>query len=155
MKWRQQLARLRHRHRLYLARFPTLARIASFLAVGATGFVIDVGVYLGLQGIGVEHRLARFVSFWPAVTWTWRLNRDITFIDRPGTAPVTQWARFVAGCLTGLAVNVGTYTVLTTFVVFFDRYRLLALVCGVVLGSLVNYLAASLYAYRGTSRPLT
>lgn len=152
MNWREQLACLRHRHRAVLAKFPTLARIATFLAVGATGFVIDLGVYVGLQGIGVEHRVARFVAFWPAVTWTWQLNRHMTFADRPRTAPVTQWTRFVAGCLTGLAVNVGTYTALTTLVDAFDRHRLVALVCGVVLGSVVNYSAATLYAYRRTRR---
>ena len=150
MNWRQQLSRLRHLHRRQLARFPTLVRIASFLVVGATGFVVDLTVYLGLQALGVEHRLARFVSFWPAVTWTWGLNQRFTFPDRPRAAPVKQWTRFVAGCLLGLAVNVGTYTVLTTFVAAFDRHRLLALVCGIVLGSAVNYSAASLYAYRRT-----
>ena len=153
MSWRRQLARLRHLHRLCLASFPTSTRIASFLAVGATGFVIDLAVYLGLQGLGVEHRVARFASFWPAVTWNWRLNRDFTFRDRPRAAPVAQWARFVAACLTGFVVNVGTYTALTTFVAAFDRHRLLALVCGIVLGSVVNYSAATLYAYRRRREP--
>ena len=147
MSWRRRLGHLRHRHSLCFARFPTAARIASFLVVGATGFGVDLAVYAGLQGLGVEHRLARFASFWPAVTWTWHLNRRLTFPDRPRAAPVAQWTRFVAGCLLGLAVNVGTYTALTTFVDLFDRHRLLALVCGVVLGSAVNYPAASLYAY--------
>ena len=153
MNWRQQLAYLRHLHRLYLTRFEWPARIASFLAVGASGFVIDVGVYFGLQAAGVEHRVARFVSFWPAVTWNWRLNRDFTFVDRPRAAPVTQWIRFVVGSLAGLAFNVGTYTALTTFVVAFDRHRFLALVCGIVLGSVVNYSAATFYAYRRKRRP--
>ena len=129
-----------------------MARVASFLAVGATGFVVDLAVYVGLQSLGVEHRLARFASFWPAVTWTWQLNRHFTFSDRPSTSPATQWTRFVAGSLTGLAVNVGTYTALTTFFAAFDRHRLLALACGVALGSVVNYTAATLYAYRRTRR---
>ena len=153
MSRRRQFARLRHLHRLCLARFPKSTRIASFLAVGATGFVIDLAVYLGLQGLGVEHRVARFASFWPAVTWTWRLNRDFTFRDRPRAAPVAQWARFVAASLTGFVVNVGTYAALTTLVAAFDRHRLLALVCGVVLGSVANYSAATLYAYRRASGP--
>lgn len=150
MNWRQRLADLRRLHRLCLARFPTSTHIAGFLAVGASGFVIDLAGYLGLQSLGVEHRLARFASFWPAVTWTWRLNRQFTFIDRPRTAPAPQWIRFVAGSLMGLTVNVGTYTVLTTLVAAFDRHRLAALVCGIALGSVVNFTAATLYAYRRT-----
>ena len=75
-------------HRLYLARFGTPARVASFMAIGGTGFVVDIAVYLGLQGgLGIEHRLARFVSFWPAVTWNWQLNRALTFADRPSAPP--------------------------------------------------------------------
>ena len=148
MDWRQQLAYLRHLHRLYLARFPTPTRIASFLAVGGSGFVLDVAVYFGLQALGVEHRLARFASFWPAVTWNWRLNRAVTFADRPRAPAARQWVRFALGSLIGLAVNVGSYTALTTFVATFDRHRTLALICGVALGSTVNYSAAALYAYR-------
>ncbi|MCY4012186.1 MAG: GtrA family protein [Gammaproteobacteria bacterium] len=153
VNWRRRIDGLLHLHRLCLDRFPTSARIASFLAVGATGLVVDVAFYLGLQGIGVEHRVARFVAFWPAVTWTWRLNRHFTFVDRPRTAPVMQWTRFVAGSMTGLAVNVGTYTALTTFVAAFDRHRLVALACGIVLASVVNYSSATLYAYRRTRPP--
>ena len=153
MKRRPLLVYLRDLHGDCRARFPTAARVAIFLGVGATGFVIDLAVYLGLQGLGFDHRVARFASFWPAVTWNWRLHRHVTFADRPRTAPVRQWTRFVAGSLTGLAVNVGTYTALTTFVPAFDRYRLLAFVCGIVLASVVNYSAASLYAYRRTRGP--
>lgn len=148
MSWRHLLADLRDRHRIRLESSPTATRIASFLAVGATGFVVDLAVYLGLQGLGVEHRVARFASFWPAVTWTWRLNRDFTFRDRPRAAPAAQWVRFVAASLTGFVVNVGTYAALTTSVAAFDRHRLLALVCGIALGSVANYSAATLYAYR-------
>ncbi len=148
MGWRQQLAFLRHLQRLYLVRFGTPARVASFLAVGGSGFVVDVAVYLGLQGLGLEHRLARFISFWPAVTWNWRLNRALTFEERPRSPVVRQWTQFAVGSLLGLGVNVGGYTALTTFVAVFDRHRLLALICGVALGSAVNYLVATRFAYR-------
>ena len=66
-----------------------------------------------------------------------------------------QWAKFVTSCLAGLATNVGTYTILTTFIDVFDRYRLIALFCGIALGGIVNFLAATLYVYRehSASRP--
>ena len=151
MDWRQQVAYLRHLHRLYLVRFRTPARVASFMAIGGTGFVVDVVVYLGLQaGFGIEHRLARFISFWPAVTWNWQLNRALTFADRPWAPSVRQWMHFAVGSLVGLAFNVGCYAALTSFVATFDRHRMLALICGVALGSVVNYSAATLYAYPRT-----
>ena len=148
MNWRQQLNYLRHLHRLYLYKFGGVARFLYFCLVGASGFVIDLSCYLGLQWAGVEHRVARFLSFWPAVSWNWRLNRGITFSDAPRRPRTRQWAKFVASSLLGFIVNVGSYTMLTSFVDLFERHRILALVCGVGLGSIVNFLAATLYVYR-------
>ena len=148
MDWRQQVNYLRHLYRLYLLRYGAAARLASFALVGASGFVIDVAIYLGLQAIGVEHRAARFLSFWPAVTWNWVLNRGLTFEERLRQPHMRQWTKFVASSLIGLSANVGSYTVLTSFVGFFSHYHLLALMVGVGLGGFVNFLVANRYVYR-------
>ncbi len=152
MNWRQQLNYLHHLHRLYRYRYGDAARLISFGLVGASGFLIDVAFYLALQGLGVEHRMARFVSFWPAVTWNWLVNRALTFDERPRQPHARQWTRFAASSVLGLGVNVGSYTLLTSFVELFARYRLLALVFGVCLGGAVNFLIANRYVYR---RPAT
>ena len=148
MNWRQQLNYLRHLCRLYRYKFGGIARVLCFGLVGAGGFAIDVAGYLGLQWIGLEHRLARFLSFWPAVTWNWRLNRSLTFGERPPQPRVRQWGKFVASSLVGLSLNVGGYTVLTSYVDAFAHRRLLALLIGVLLGTLANFLLANLYVYR-------
>ena len=153
MDWRQQVNYLRHLYRLYLHRFGVIPRLASFALVGASGFVIDVAVYLGLQTIGIDHRVARFLAFWPAVTWNWLINRALTFAERPRQPRLRQWTKFVASSLLGLAVNVGSYTLLTSFVEPFARHRLLALVCGVALGSAANFLVANRYVYRHQIEP--
>lgn len=147
LNWRQRLAFLRHLLRLYLFRFGLTARVLSFGAVGATGLVVDTVFYLGLQWAGLGHLLARFLSFWPAVTWNWRLNRAVTFRDRPTGARTAQWARFAVSSLIGLATNVGSYALLTSQVDLFARYRLLALLAGVVIGSTANYAAATRFVY--------
>ena len=92
--------------------------------------------------------MARFLSFWPAVSWNWALNRGLTFSERARQPRVGQWARFTASSLIGLGVNVGSYALLTSYVEVFDRHRLLAFFCGVGLGSLVNFVVADLYVYR-------
>ena len=145
---RQQIDYLRHLYRLYAYRHGGPVRLLCFALVGASGFVIDLACWLGLQWAGVEHRLARFLSFWPAVSWNWLLNRRVTFRERAPEARARQWTKFVAGSLAGLVVNVGSYAGLTSFVGVFDRHRLLALVAGVGLGGLVNFLVATLYVYR-------
>ena len=152
MDWRQQVSSLRHLYRLYRYRYGAVARLLAFALVGASGFVIDVAVYLGLQAIGVDHRVARFLSFWPAVTWNWWLNRRFTFGERPRQTRVRQWTRFVASSAIGLGVNVGAYLVLTSFVDLFARHRLPALVCGVLLGGGANFLVANRYVYRRACR---
>lgn len=148
MNWRQQLNYLHHLHRLYRFRYGHAARLVSFALVGGCGFVIDLAAYLGLQVLGVEHRLARFGSFWPAVTWNWLINRALTFDERPRDPRARQWTRFVASSALGLAVNVGSYTLLTSFVEPFARHRLPALVIGVGLGGIVNFLFADRFVYR-------
>ena len=153
LNWKQQLNYLRHLHRLYRFRYGPSVRVLSFGLVGASGFAIDVAGYLGLQALGLEHRLARFLSFWPAVTWNWWLNRGFTFRERPRTRRRSQWARFVASSLVGLSVNVGGYTLLTSTVAVFDRQRWAALLLGVALGSVVNFLASTVYVYRRHARP--
>ena len=148
MNWRQQLRFLRHLSRLYNYKFGTLARVPFFGAVGVSGLVVDLAFYLGLQWAGVEHRLARFVSFWPAVGWNWALNRGFTFSERARQPHLGQLARFTASSLAGLGVNVGSYALLTSYVELFDRHRLVAFFLGIGLGSLLNFVVADRYVYR-------
>ena len=148
MNWRQQLAYLRHLRRLYARKFETPARVLSFGLVGASGLVIDVAVYLALERLGVDHRLARFLAFWPAVTSNWWLNRRLTFGDRPRRPRARQWASFAVGSALGLVVNVGSYLALTGLVPAFAEHRLAALLVGVGVGAAVNYGIAAGYVYR-------
>ena len=152
---RQQIDFLRHLFRLYVHRPGGPLRMLCFALIGGSGLVIDIGCYLALHWVGVEHRVARFLSFWPAVSWNWLLNRSVTFRDRAREPRARQWARFVAGSLVGLVVNVGSYAALTSFTGVFDRHRLFALLIGVGLGGVVNFALATLFVYRrhATSKP--
>ena len=116
--------------------------------VGFGGFLIDISIYLLLIAVGSDHRLARFVSFWPAVSWNWIANRVFTFEERPRRPRVRQWAEFTSASIAGLVVNVGGYIALTNFSEFFDQRRIIALIVGVLLGSAVNFLASTALVYR-------
>lgn len=148
MNLRQQWNYLRHLHRLYMFRFGDPVRIVSFGAVGFGGFLIDFTVYLTLIALGADHRWARFLSFWPAVSWNWVANRVFTFEERPRRPRMRQWAEFTFASIAGLIVNVGGYIALTNYVEFFDQNRIIALIIGVLLGSMVNFLASTLLVYR-------
>ena len=145
---RQQLLFLHHLLRLYRYRFGLPVRLLSFGAVGATGLIVDTAVYLSLQAVGLGHLFARFLSFWPAVTWNWRLNRELTFDDRSPARAVGQWTRFAFASTVGLATNVGSYAALTSFVEPFIARPLLALFAGVAIGSAANFAVATRFVYR-------
>ncbi len=146
--WLQRINAIRHFCRLYVFKYGGAARALLFGLVGATGLAVDIAVYFGLTSLGLEHRLARLLSFWPAVSWNWLLNRGFTFGERPTRPRDQQWAKFAVASLVGLGANVGSYTILTTYVTVFDRYRIVALLCGVALGCALNFTTATLYVYR-------
>ena len=126
----------------------TAARMMRFGLVGASGFAVDVAFYLALQWVGLDHRVARLVSFFPAASWNWLLNRRVTFSERAPDTRARQWARFVTSSVAGAAVNAGSYAVLTSLTGFFDHHRMFALLIGVGLGGLVNFALATRYVYR-------
>ncbi|WP_019555691.1 glycosyltransferase [Thiomicrorhabdus arctica] len=144
----EQLKYLRHLRRLYQYKFQTKAEFFQFAAVGSSGFIVDLAVYLLLQMMGISHTVARAISFWPAVSWNWALNRVITFSHREKTAKTTQWGAFVSSSLIGFAVNYGTYYTLTTFVPFFEEHMILALVVGVIMGMGFNFSISNLFIFR-------
>ena len=146
---RQQFNYLRHLLRLYRHRFEGPANVLGFGLVGATGLVVDVACYLGLQWLGAGHRTARFLSFWVAATWNWWLNRNFTFRERLRRPKARQWAEFSANSLLGFGLSFGCYVGLTAGFEFFDDRRLLALVCGVAVAGGTNFLIASRYVFAG------
>ncbi len=148
LTWRQQLNYLRHLRRLYQHRFGWPMRFLFFGLVGASGFIIDLSGYLALQWAGMEHRLARALSFWGAVSWNWWFNRVVTFSERERRPRLSQWAAFLVASLVGFSVNWGSYVWLTSPGGVFPDHLLLAFICGVALGGIVNFLFATYHVYR-------
>ena len=147
MNLQQQINYLRHLRRLYLYKFRAWAEFIHYGAVGASGFVVDVSCYYLLQLFGIDHRAARAISLWPAVSWNWALNRITTFGERERRPRARQWFEFVATSLIGYSLNWGIYVTLTSSSEFFDQYRILALMSGIVGASIFNFTASTLFVY--------
>jgi len=143
----QQFKYLRHLRRLYLFRFGSLAEFFHFGLIGASGFLIDIVFYYGLQLAGFSHLVARGISFWPAVSWNWILNGKTTFGERQTRSGIKPWFELVVASLISFLINYGLYAWLTTSVVFFAEYRILALVAGIGGASLFNFAASTLFVY--------
>ncbi|MGH8328291.1 MAG: GtrA family protein, partial [Steroidobacteraceae bacterium] len=64
-----------------------LSQFVRFGLVGVCGFVVDVTVlYLALALLGVGPYVGRGISYLAAASFTWYLNRRITFADRKSAA---------------------------------------------------------------------
>lgn len=143
----EQVNYLRHLRRLYHHRYPRRMELGQFVFVGAVGLVWDLLFYHLLQLLGAGHVLARAISFWPAVTNNWFLNRIMTFKGRERDPVGAQWAKFVTVSAGGFLVSWGAYVLLTAHVAFFDAHRVLALLVGVVLATAFNFTLSDLFVY--------
>jgi dolichol-phosphate mannosyltransferase len=152
MNFGQQVKFLRHLRRLYTVRFGSLGEFVNYGMVGASGFVVDLVFYYLFQWLGMPHQWARALSFWPAVSWNWRLNRIATFGERKRRPKARQWFEFVLTSLIGFSLNWGVYVTLTAQITFFDEYRILALLAGIGSASIFNFVLSSLYVYNEKRR---
>ncbi|MGI9275341.1 MAG: GtrA family protein [Endozoicomonas sp.] len=130
--------------------FTQFQRFIKFGLVGASGFVVDMGIYTLLGSLlGVPHLLARGGSYWVAASWNWFWNRTFTFSNAPKDKKAFQWGKYLSMCLVSFFPNWGTYYLMTTYVPFFSEYKQLALVAGVLAGMFFNFTFASLFIFSG------
>lgn len=149
LSWQEQIKYLRHLRRLYQFRFPFFSEFFQFGFVGATGFLVDLSLYLALQSLfGIQHVFARGLSFWGAASWNWAWNRVLTFSNRKKTRKRIQWPAFVLTSLVGFTFNWGTYVILTKYVPYFQAHHILALMAGVLIGLGLNFTFARLLVFR-------
>lgn len=118
-----------------------------FAFVGALGFGVDLAMlWLGIEVLRLDVYTARIVSFAVTVTFTWALNRHLTFGDRrarDARGMAREWARFVVANATGLAVNYAVYAALVTYGSGWLAVPYVAAGCGSAAGLIVNYVASS------------
>lgn len=127
-----------------MARLPPFLRFAF---VGALGFLVDLAVLaLALEALGLGPWAGRALSFAVTVTFTWAMNRHLTFGARKAAGlggMAREWARFVAANAIGLAVNYGVYAALIAWATAPFSSPYVAAGCGALAGLVFNYAAAS------------
>lgn len=120
-------------------------QFALFALVGGAGFVVDAGMYLLLvQVLGANMYPARVAAWLIAATFTWRLNRTLTFRDADRRPAWRQWLRFLAANLGGGLVNLAFSTLLLGPV---GVAPVLAIACGSFAGLLWNFLASRKFVF--------
>ncbi len=137
-----------------LLRLPPFLRFAF---VGTLGFFLDLGILIiAIEGLGIGPYWGRALSFAVTVTFTWALNRNLTFGERKATGLggiVREWARFVAANSIGLAVNYGVYVALLNYGPGLLSSPYVAAGCGAIAGLVFNYAASSMLVFRTAAEP--
>jgi putative flippase GtrA len=120
-----------------------LQQLALFTLVGGAGFVVDAGVLLLLtHAVGLDIYVARLLSWLAAATFTWWLNRTLTFRDRATGLP-RQWLMFLAANSAGGLINIGVSTALIAS----HLTPVAAVACGALAGLLWNFLASRRFVF--------
>lgn len=121
-----------------------------FSFVGGLGFLVDAAVLLllyELADLGLPP--ARLASFAVAVTFTWWLNRRLTFQSRPARGLLGEWSHYVAVNGFGGVVNLLVFFLLTLQGSGLLAEPLPALAIASIAGLLFNYLGSRFLVFHG------
>lgn len=126
-----------------------IKRILQYGSVGLLGMAVDTVSYLCMNSLfGVEHRLARFVSYWLATTHNWFVNRHFTFKHARKDKPSKELLRFYITACGSFVINYGFYFFSTTYVPFFQTYPIVAFFIGIGLAFIYNFTMANVFVYK-------
>jgi putative flippase GtrA len=137
-------AGLRARANHALRRRSNWAQLAKFCAVGASGYVVNLLVYVALlDGANLHYRLAATGSFLVAVTNNYLWNRLWTFRRDRGHFG-HQGLRFL---VVSVIVYVGNLAILTVFVEL-GVGKIVAQAIAIVLVTPANFIGNKLWSFR-------
>jgi putative flippase GtrA len=119
-------------------------QLAKFCTVGATGYVVNLSVYIALlKGAGLHYLLAAVGSFLVAVTNNYTWNRVWTFRHQRGGIAY-QGARFLVVSVLALAANL----VVLQALVSLGLGKVLAQAIAIVLVTPLNFVGNKLWSFR-------
>ncbi len=123
-----------------------LERFVKWLAVGATGTVVDYGIYISLtRFVGLEEEIAQGISFTCAVVNNYILNRTWTFGDIKHKRPQVQFFQFFIVSALGLGTRTAIFYVLFRLLGICD---LLAMSIGIIVVLIWNFFANLVWTFR-------
>lgn len=128
-----------------------MKRLLLFAFVGGLAFVVDAGVlHLLVGGAGLNPYAGRVLSFLCAVTFTWWLNRTLTFSvpKRMYASMLREWGHYLVTQLGGFAVNYAIFAVLVWASPVVRQWPVIGVAAGSLGGLLLNFALASRYVFR-------
>lgn len=119
-------------------------QLAKFCVVGASGYVVNLGVYtILLHGFGLHYLVAAVGSFLVAVSNNYLWNRVWTFRSARGSV-VFQGLRFFVVSVLALAANLAVLALLVDL----GTDKVVAQAIAIVLVTPVNFVGNKLWSFR-------
>jgi putative flippase GtrA len=119
----------------------------TFATIGAAAFGVDALLLYGLMDLGAGFYLGRLGSWTSAASFTWFLNRRLTFRGAARDAPLRQWLRFLSANAVGGAVNYGVYALAILGSGLAREYPVLAVGAGSAAGLVLNFSLSRRYVF--------
>ncbi len=144
---REQLLYLLHLKRLYDYKFERASRLVQFCAIGASGVVVNLLVFAGLQKLGLPPKAAYALAIGVAMTWNFLPNRYLTFDLTTHHPVLPQYGRFVLTCLAGALVNWWVTFALAQEAPWFGAHIYRSALAGIGAGAIINFAVTHVWAF--------
>ncbi len=119
-------------------------QLAKFLCVGASGYVVNLGVYsMLLNWANLHYAPAATGSFLVAASWNYALNRHWTFRAQRGHVGIQGMRFFIVSALV-YAANLGVLALLVSA----GFGKIVAQGCAILLVTPLNFLGNKLWSFR-------
>lgn len=145
----EQLKYLQHLRRLYLHKFANAMYLLQFLAVGASGVVVNLVTLSLLLALGLPDSAALAGGIAVSLVSNFLLNRRFTFSYARNGNALLQFAGFLGASLIGMAVNFGVSLYLLRHVLPKAAASIyIASLTGIASGMLFNFLGNRYIVFR-------
>jgi putative flippase GtrA len=114
------------------------AQLGRFAAIGTAAFAVDAGTLQLLLPVAGLHA-GRVLSWTTAATFTWYLNRRLTFSGAEAAPRTRQWLQYLAANAVGGLANYGTYAALVELLDTVRQHPTLGVAAGSVVGLALNF----------------
>ena len=144
----QQLLYLQHLRRLYIFKWALWSQLTHFLAVGALGTAVNLGLLTILLALGLSTRLSVAVAIALSIGFNFVLNRRFSFAGAHHQPWMPQFVTYVGASSVAALINYAV-TILVLGRVPGIRPQVGAL-AGIAVGTLFNFVAGRYLVFRMT-----
>ncbi|HRP62002.1 MAG TPA: glycosyltransferase family 2 protein [Phycisphaerales bacterium] len=143
---KEQVKYIRHLRLLAMHKFPVLASLTQFLAVGLSGTVVNLAVLTLLLWMGLMTEVALAAEILISITSNFVLNRRFSFSYARDGSLHRQYVSFVAVCSLGALINY--VTAIAMIWQWPELMPQLAALVGIAVGTAFNYVLSYYAVFR-------